>query len=120
MNTPMPFLGRSGNAKDTRKDSGVVVVYPNRSYADQKALTLLNRLRQHLPNADYREALPAQIVNCCTEMRRRGRFEQTERLEMTGTFALDDQSVRFRVLSLSPKQPSDAAPVLVLLDLISE
>ena len=120
MNTPVQFLGRSGNAKDTRKDSGVVVAYPNRSYADQKALTLLNQLRQHLPNADYRDALPAQIMNCCTEMRRRGSLEKTGRLEMTGTFDLDDQSIRFRVLSLSPKQPSDAAPVLVLLDLISE
>jgi hypothetical protein len=120
MNEPVQFVGRSATAKDTGKDSGVVVAYPDRSYADQKALTLLNQLRQHLPNADYREALPAQIMNCCTELRRRGSFDQTRRLEMIGTFDLDDQSIRFRVLSLSPKQPSDAAPVLVLLDLISE
>jgi hypothetical protein len=59
----MQFLGGCGKSEGTRRDSGVVVAYPNRSYANQKALTLLNQLRQHLPNEDYREDLPTQIMN---------------------------------------------------------
>ena len=108
-------ISRSPRSRET----GLVVSYPDRSYADHKALTLLNQLRQHLPNADYRETLLAQIMKCCSEMRRAS-FEQTGRLEMMGAFDVGDQSIRFRVLSLSPKRPSESAPVLVLLDLISE
>src|SRR5678816_1919217 len=84
-NEPMSRSPRS-------RESGLVVSYPGRSYADHKALTLLNQLRQHLPNADYRETLPAQIMKCCTEMRRAS-FEQTGRLEMMGAFDLGEQSI---------------------------
>jgi hypothetical protein len=99
-------------------ETGLVVVYPDRSYADHKGLTCLNQLRQHLPKAAYDEALPAQIRECCRKVSNRVSLRDPARLEMTGTFDLGKQSIRFRVVSLTSTRPNNGAPVLVLLNLL--
>ena len=103
-----------------QQKKGVVVAYPDKAYADHEALTLLNQLRQHLPSSEYRDALPAQIVKCCTEIRNQTSSAEAARFEMLGTFDIGQQSIRFRAVSLPPKRPGDTMPILVLLDLMSE
>jgi len=98
--------------------AGLVVAYPDRSYADHKGLTCLNQLRQYLPNADYHEALPARIMDCCREVRNRVSGDHPTQLEMTGAFEAGEQTFRFRVLSLPWNRLSDRMPVLILLDVI--
>jgi len=101
-----------------KRETGLVVAYPDRSYADHKGLIFLSRLRRYLPNDEHHEALPARIMECCREMRNRGSLEDPARLEMTGAFDLGEESLRFRVLSFPLKRPSDRMPVVILLDVI--
>jgi hypothetical protein len=100
------------------RETGLVVSYPDQSYADHKGLTLLSHLRQYLPNAEYHEALPARILDCCREVRSQVRVEHPVQREMTGAFEFGEQSFRFRVLSLLLNRRSDRVPVLILLDAI--
>ena len=97
-------------------ETGLVVVYPDRSYADQKGRTFLNQLHQYLPNAEYYEALPARIMECCRGMRNRVTLEYPAQLEMTGAFDLGEENIRFRVLSVPLKRQCDRTTVLILLD----
>jgi hypothetical protein len=100
------------------RESGLVVSYPGRCYADHKGLRFLGYLRRNLPHAEYHEALPARIMECCREMRNRVSGEDPVQLEMTGAFELGEQTFRFRVLSLPLNRRSDRVPVLILLDAI--
>jgi hypothetical protein len=110
-NGPSPGLSRS--------ETGVIVAYRDRSYADQTARAMLAQLRRHLPPTEYCEALPAQIMESCKEIRQRAAaFGLTTRLELSGSFDLGKQSIRFRVLSLMPNRPGDRAALLVLLNVM--
>jgi hypothetical protein len=102
-----------GNCQGT----GLVLAYPDRFYADHKGLTFLDKLRQHLPKAEYYEALPARVMECCREVRHRMSVEYLVQLELTGAFDLGEQALYFRVLSLPMKRPSHRRPVLILLDM---
>ena len=113
--------GVSGEAlsPESCRDSqwiGLVLAYPDRSYADHRGLTFLHQLRQYLPNAEYHEALPARIMECCREVRNRVSAEHPTQLEMTGAFELGEQTIGFRVLALPSKRPSHRMPMLILLD----
>jgi hypothetical protein len=105
-------------SRSLSRETGLVVSYPDRSYADPKGVTFLSHLRQYLPNAEYHEALPARILECCREVRSRVSLEHPVQLEMTGAFEFGEQSFRFRVLSLPLNRRSDRVPVLILLDVI--
>ena len=96
--------------------TGVVVAYPERFYADHKGLELLKVLRRHLPDDEYREALPAQILKCCAEIR--GVLSGLSGLETIGTFDLGSQHIRFRAVAVPPKRPAQSLPILILLEAI--
>ena len=100
------------------RETGLILAYPDRAYADHRGLTLLGQLRQHLSEADYCEALPAQIMDCCHEIRRRASSGDMARLEMTGSFDVGNLLMRFRAVSLPLKRPSAGMPVLVMLYLV--
>jgi len=100
------------------RQTGLVVCYPDRAYADHKGLTFLGHLRRYLPNAEYHEALPARMMECCREMRNRVSVEHPAPLEITGSLELGEQTLRFRVVSLPWTRPRHDAPVLLLLNLI--
>jgi hypothetical protein len=100
------------------QETGLVLVYPDRCYADHKGRALLSRLRQHLPRDQYRGALPVRIMECCREVRNRVSVDRPVQLQMTGAFELGEQTLRVRVLSLPLQRPGDRAPILVLLDVM--
>jgi hypothetical protein len=103
----------------SRSETGLIVAYPDRSYADHKARAMLAQLRQYLTPMEYSGPLPVHILESCQEMwQRAAAFGQTTRLELSGSFDLGKQSICFRVLPLMPKRPRDRAALLVLLNVM--
>jgi len=113
--TPSSNHPALGDAQSGCHEKGVIISYPDRAYADQRALTLLSQLRRYLSSSEYSETLPVQIMECCNQIRRLAITEKTAALEMSGAFDVREHPIYFRVLLLPHKRSSDAAPVLILL-----